>query len=208
LQGDIPQDVKDLIDQHAAELGVASGMPGSQFAQYRGLRDLGLTSLARSDAATNALLPIFARPTPMIMPNTGPPTTPQGFVPGGSRPPEVPATVLSPGGPTGRNVGDDLARYLGGNKAGGSDINAILANLGGTFGPGRGYSPMGSGTMPTYGANPMNAGALDTGMGNFWAGAANPGTSDLADMGVVDPLFGQPDYFALANEGTPDEYFQ
>lgn len=45
LRGELPQDVLEQIQNNAARFGVQSGMPGSQFAGNRGLRDLGLTSL-------------------------------------------------------------------------------------------------------------------------------------------------------------------
>lgn len=57
LRGELPSDVTDLIKRQAAEFGVASGMPGSQFAGYRGLRQLGLTSLSEMQRAQQLLTP-------------------------------------------------------------------------------------------------------------------------------------------------------
>lgn len=57
LRGELPSDVTDLIRRQAAEFGVASGMPGSQFAGYRGLRQLGLTSLSEMQRAQQLLTP-------------------------------------------------------------------------------------------------------------------------------------------------------
>ncbi len=62
LRGELPQDVQDLLRQQAAEYGVASGMPGSQFQSYRGLRNLGLTSLDRIKGAEGILGNQFINP--------------------------------------------------------------------------------------------------------------------------------------------------
>lgn len=57
LSGELPEDVKNQISTAAAEYGIATGMPGSQLAGYAGLRNLGLTSLARQDWAAKMLQP-------------------------------------------------------------------------------------------------------------------------------------------------------
>lgn len=62
LRGELPQDVQDLLQQQAAEYGVASGFPGSQFAGYRGLRNLGLTSMDRIREAEKQLSGQFTTP--------------------------------------------------------------------------------------------------------------------------------------------------
>lgn len=62
LSGELPEDVQNLLRQQAAEYGVASGAPGSQFQSYRGLRNLGLTSLDRIKGAENLLAPNFTSP--------------------------------------------------------------------------------------------------------------------------------------------------
>lgn len=62
LRGELPEDVQNLLRQQAAEYGVASGMPGSQFQSYAGLRNLGLTSLDRIQGAERLLAPNFISP--------------------------------------------------------------------------------------------------------------------------------------------------
>lgn len=62
LSGELPLDVQNLLRQQAAEYGVASGMPGSQFQSYAGLRNLGLTSLDRIKGAENILGNQFINP--------------------------------------------------------------------------------------------------------------------------------------------------
>jgi hypothetical protein len=62
LSGELPQDVVDQIRTHAAEFGVGSGLSGSDFSGYNGLKNLGLTSLQRQDDATKSLMPFFQTP--------------------------------------------------------------------------------------------------------------------------------------------------
>lgn len=62
LKGELPQDVVNQIQQRAAEFGVASGLPGSQFAGYQGLRNLGLTSLDRIKDAEKAISQTWMTP--------------------------------------------------------------------------------------------------------------------------------------------------
>jgi len=62
LRGELPEDVQNLLRQQAAEYGVASGMPGSQFQSYAGLRNLGLTSLDRIKGAEGILGNQFISP--------------------------------------------------------------------------------------------------------------------------------------------------
>lgn len=45
LKGEIPRDVRNLLERNAAERGVAMGTSGSGFAVHDELRNLGLTSL-------------------------------------------------------------------------------------------------------------------------------------------------------------------
>lgn len=61
LAGELPPDVLDLLQTQAAQYGIASGLPGSQFAGYRGLRNLGLTSLNRMDVGAQQMAPLFAQ---------------------------------------------------------------------------------------------------------------------------------------------------
>ena len=62
LSGKLPSDVQNLLRQQAAEYGAGTGMPGSQFAGYRGLRNLGLTSLDQSNRAQGILAPFLTTP--------------------------------------------------------------------------------------------------------------------------------------------------
>jgi len=62
LNGELPPDVIDQLRQHAAEFGVSSGLAGSDFSGYQGLKNLGLTSLQRQDEATKSLMPFFQTP--------------------------------------------------------------------------------------------------------------------------------------------------
>lgn len=126
LGGGLPQDVVDQIHQHAAEFGVASGMPGSEFAGYQGLKNLGLTSLSQSNHATDLLAPGY-RST--VTASGNPQGNPQGS--GGSpwNQGTIPATLQRPagGGPAGpaapvlpatNVVNDFLSKYLPGNRGG------------------------------------------------------------------------------------------
>lgn len=62
LNGELPQDVVDQLRTHAAEFGVSSGLSGSDFSGYNGLKNLGLTSLQRQDDATKMTLPFIMSP--------------------------------------------------------------------------------------------------------------------------------------------------
>lgn len=62
LRGELPQDVINMLQTEAAERGVGGGVGGSQFAEYGGLRTLGLTSLDRMRDAENLLAGQFASP--------------------------------------------------------------------------------------------------------------------------------------------------
>ena len=54
LAGEIPEDVRRLLEQEAAERGVALGTSGSEFQKYDTLRNLGLTSLKISNDALDS----------------------------------------------------------------------------------------------------------------------------------------------------------
>lgn len=62
LSGVLPQDVIDRLRNSAASFGVASGLPGSDFSGYRGLTQLGLTSLGRQDDAAKLLNGMYTTP--------------------------------------------------------------------------------------------------------------------------------------------------
>lgn len=56
IRGELPKDVENFIARKAAEQAVSTGTTGSQFASFRELRNLGLTSLARSQQSIDAAL--------------------------------------------------------------------------------------------------------------------------------------------------------
>lgn len=61
LKGQVPQDVKDVLAQEAAQRGVALGVPGSQFSNYDYLRSVGQTSLDLQKQGETALTGAIAR---------------------------------------------------------------------------------------------------------------------------------------------------
>lgn len=69
LRGELPEDVVQQIQRRAAEFGVAAGLPGSQFAGYGGLRQLGLTSLDRMQQAERLAMPLLQQGEEMAMRN-------------------------------------------------------------------------------------------------------------------------------------------
>lgn len=215
LRGELPQDVTDQIARSAAEFGVASGMPGSEFASYQGLRNLGLTSLSRMQHAEDLLTPHFFQQSPTYVnrTNTVNPTYPMdpafrgtNSAPllntgGGGRPMVNPETGVKT--PDSKSiVGDFLQKYLpGGNK-----------------GVSTGMAPMGSGTQPNYsagipffGSGVRAAGATET--PGYFAGTQEQygnrqgidqyGLGELADQGIIDPAFGEPDQ---STQDYLDEY--
>lgn len=139
LRGELPKDVQDQIASRAAELGVASGMPGSENAQYRGLRDLGLTSLSRMQHAEDLIAPQFVSPTTMAnfshqynMGNMSRPSPFMSHAPGfGSVPAAVQQNRSAPAAQTQQGplnpwqqkgnsyqstIGDIMGKYLGGGR--------------------------------------------------------------------------------------------
>lgn len=80
LQGQVPQDVQNLLAQQAAERGVAGGFGGGPNANAAYLRALGLTSLQQQQAgqqnlsaavARNPAAPIFDPTTQLLTPYQG-----------------------------------------------------------------------------------------------------------------------------------------
>lgn len=63
LRGELPEDVQNMLAQQSAEYGVGSGTQGSQFQGYRGLRNLGLTSLDRMKDAESLVAGQFTKPS-------------------------------------------------------------------------------------------------------------------------------------------------
>lgn len=194
LRGELPPDVVNQIAQQAAEFGVASGMPGSEFAGYNGLRTLGLNSLSRMQHAEDSLTPHFFQPPTTVAPQgTHPTQTVTHPASGGSAPimrgpsssPERtnPETgVKTPD--TKSLVGDFLSKYLPGGQ-----------------GTSSGMAPMGSGTQPTNysGAIPFFGSGVraSTAAPGFYAGSKegfdNLSLEQLVDMGLIDPAFGVPE---------------
>ncbi len=146
------------IQQHAAEFGVSSGLPGSQFAGYQGLKNLGLTSLDRASKAEAELVnPLLGYHPLQILPQTNnqpyqPPsninwaqsTSPAGVssIQGGNR--LQPAPLQDPRAAWAQQTGQD------------QNINGILAQLASKYGNlgaqgGVGFASPSGGTLPTYG---------------------------------------------------------
>lgn len=203
LSGELPQDVKDQISNYAAERGVASGMPGSQWAGYQGLRQLGLTSLSRQDQAAKELTPYLfrdiglpTRPPPGPSHNfTGTITPPLARQGGSQQPPAGQRPMVPAGGTT---VGDILSKYgmspLGQNNLTPNTYNPFAATNGtgnaGNFsdaggGPGLGGVPM-FGTFQS----PKQDWNYDT--------SDEAQLSNLADLGIADPSW--------ANAGNDMEF--
>ncbi len=188
LKGDLPPDVVQQIQQNAAEFGVSSGLSGSQFAGYQGLKNLGLTSLNRAQQAEQELVnPLLGYHPLQILPNTAlPPTSPQSNIDwrastspvgttgitggGGNR--TMPAPLQDPRAAWAQQTGQD------------QNVNGILAQLASKYGNlgaqgGVGFaSPMsGGGTLPTYG----------TGSSGDWWQNAGTGEAPSGNVGISSP---------------------
>lgn len=61
LRGEVPQDVRNVLSQGAAERGVMLGVPGSQFSNYDFLRSLGQTSLGLQQTGEQNLTGAISR---------------------------------------------------------------------------------------------------------------------------------------------------
>jgi hypothetical protein len=177
LKGELPEDVKQMLQQKAAQDAVSSGTSGSQFANYQGLRTLGLTSLDRMQHAEDSLInPLLNYHPPFFQPQRpySPPargyegggggfesTTPHynvGPIQGGGGRPTLP-TYQQPG-PTAPSVGATGT---------GNILNDLLSK----YGPigNSGSSPMGSGTTATNSVSP-------------WAGMS--GANNWNSGGITD----------------------
>lgn len=194
LSGQLPQDVVDQVRQHAAEFGVASGMPGSEFSAYNGLRSLGLNSLSQVNRATDLLTPGYRE-------SVSASGNPQGNVQGaggnwnvGSVPGTLqrggggapPAPMTQPGKPDSQSlVGDFLAKYLPGAARTGTSTG--MAPMGSTPADLRLAVP-GFGTglniANNYGQQPTSSGSMY--MGN----AEDYDLNQLAQQGIADPSWG------------------
>lgn len=208
LHGELPNDVRNLIQQQAAQNGVANGVGGSDFANYQGLRTLGLTSLSRMQHTEDSLVnPLLGyRPVPYAQPHmptpAGPPppqgsggfgnTTPHynvGPIGGGGGAPH--ATLPTYGAPqggtsTGNILNDLLAKYGPIGNSGSSPMGTYggppldMTNLGGG-----GYEDQGYG----YGNDQDYAQTSAGGYGADYAGAA-----DAANLGYDPSDFGYSDF--------------
>jgi hypothetical protein len=207
LAGELPEDVRNMLAQRAAEIGVASGTSGSEFNNYRSLRDLGLTSLDQSNRATAMLAPNFISPTnAAVLSQNKPPRmpVPHGLQSGRTTSAPLASSMRSTPFPS------PVGPYHGDTGSTSSLINDLFGKYTNRGGGGGGYpsAPMGFGTMPT---NSYNSGPLSTGRGSFYAGARNPSTADLADLGIIDPGFlnpsSNPSNQELADYGLIDPAF-
>lgn len=209
LQGQLPQDVVDQIHSHAAEFGVASGMPGSEFAGYQGLRNLGLTSLDRMSHAEDLLTPgyhqsqqtTYSPPSPADAMAWTNHANSINFGGSGGMRNETPAYMAGGGGGSGHMamppgapkapdshalIGDFLARYLPGSSGGGSPMGSNF-----------GYNGSGGGGGGVPGADNWGdvPGFYAGSAGGFRGGSGfknNMSNSDMVDAGLIDPLFDQP----------------
>ncbi len=169
LKGELPPDVVQQIQQNAAEFGVAGGVPGSQFAGYQGLKNLGLTSLNRMQGAESELVnPLLGYHPLQVVPPVGPPI-------GGAAPVSNPnwARNIMPGGITGiagagqqGGGGGRTPLPLMDPRGQQNQAQATIAEIGQKYGPGSASSsfgfgsPMGTrGTLPTYGS--VGGGSMD-----------------------------------------------
>jgi hypothetical protein len=215
LSGELPEDVVTQIRNRAAEFGVASGMPGSEFAGYQGLRNLGLTSLDRMQHAEDLLTPGYQQHNQTTyspgspadaMAWTNHSNEVNGFNRRGSNG-EVPAYV-NPGHAGGFNqvpgmpkapdshalIGDFLAKYLPGGGGGGSSFSSPM---GSNFNSGGGAGVPGSdnwGDVPGFYAGSANGfkGGSGFNQGTNPNNSNNMSNSDMVNAGLIDPLFDQP----------------
>lgn len=162
LAGQLPPDVVQQIQQNAAEFGVSSGLSGSQFAGYQGLKNLGLTSLNRAQQAEQELVnPLLGYHPLQILPNTAlPPTSPQSNIDWRASTSPVGTTGITGGGGNRTMpapLQDPRAAWAqqSGQDSFGSFLDQLAAKYGGklTGAGGVGFaSPMGGGgTLPNYG---------------------------------------------------------
>lgn len=191
LRGELPEDVKQLLQQKAAQNAVASGTSGSQFADYQGLRTLGLTSLDRMQGAENSLVSRFfrqsqaahqARPTPLV----------PGYQGGGggfeSTTPHYNVAPIRSGGGT-----QTLPDYTGGQRAAptrATDPNAMYQQIIDKY---SGIGNSGSAPMGQYGGSPLN---------NIGGGGPGYGYGNDQDVAGTTPVANRGSFFA----GTPQDY--
>lgn len=204
LHGELPDDVKNLIQQQAAQNGVASGTSGSDFANYQGLRTLGLTSLGRmqhtEDSLINPLLGYRPVPYANAAPHVpGGPPPPQGSGGFGNTTPHYNVGPISGGGGTPHATLPTYGAPQGGTSTG-NMLNDFLAKYGSVGNSGA--SPMG-----TYGGPPLSMAGLNGGFGDQGYGYGNDqdwagdyggpdyaGAADAANAGYDPNDFGYSDF--------------
>lgn len=151
LKGELPADTKQLLEQKAAQDAVSSGTSGSQFANYQGLRTLGLTSLDRMQHAEDSLInPLLGYHPPFLIPKRPETPWPRAYEGGGggfrnTMPGYNVGPILSGGGVApGRASNPTLPNYQQGG--GGTSTGNILNDLLSKYGPlgNSGSSPMGT----------------------------------------------------------------
>lgn len=206
LHGELPDDVRNLVQQQAAQNGVESGVSGSQFANYQGLRTLGLTSLSRMQHTEDSLVnPLLGyRPVPFAQPRlpapAGPPP-PQGNGGFGNTTPHYPVGPIGGGGAPHAT----LPTY--GAPQGGTSTGNILNDLLAKYGPigNSGASPMGTYNGPPLSMAGLDSGYQDQGYGygndQDWAqtsagdyGSDYAGAADAANLGYDPSDFGYSDF--------------
>jgi hypothetical protein len=199
LSGGLPQDVVDQIRQHAAEFGVASGMPGSEFAGYQGLRNLGLTSLSQINRATDMLAPgyresVSASGNPQGNVQGGGGNWNVGSVPGTLQhagAPAPPGAPMQPNKPDSQSlVGDFLAKYLPGAAR--------------STGASTGMAPMGSTPPDLRLAVPGFGTGLNIAQGNYGDQPVSSGTMYMGSREGYNPPGLDESWFT--DQLGPDEF--
>lgn len=208
LRGELPEDVQNLLRQQAAEYGVASGMGGSQFAGYAGLRNLGLTSLDRIKGAESILGNQFINPAQAQQLNLQAGTARAGFAQQGNelaqqlgieqarlgqnqsqfsagqgleRERLAQQAQLAALGESGANYRASLGLNSGGGKSHGSSGGGgagFSSFVGGGTGSGVGYNPGGTGPSGGITLDPNYAPNFDTGPSNYDYNPYNDGGYD------------------------------
>jgi hypothetical protein len=204
LKGDLPPDVVQQIQQHAAEFGVASGLSGSQFAGYQGLKNLGLTSLDRASKAESELVnPLLGYHPLQVLPGTPQPfPQPQSNINWGqSTSPVGVSAINSGGGPAGGRMPAPFVDPRSGWGSPQTNVQSILGDIASKYGPigATGSRPMG-GTLPAYGGTSTGT------TGSEWWNSA-PELSGLTPEELS--AYGNPAYAGLTApelaELTPEE---
>lgn len=195
LKGELPADVKQLLQQEAAQNSVSNGVSGSQFANYQGLRTLGLTSLNRMQGAENSLVNPLLGPRPYYHPPIRPTEPPPPEYSGGFgniTPHYNVGPIQSGGGAPGRTPNPTLPDYQQGG--GGTSTGNILNDLLSKYGP---LGNSGSSPMGTYNGSPLDMAGLDAGFSGGY------GINDQ-DLAQTTPGYGAIDNLGYADQPSPE----